>query len=274
MSHAYAITNALTGLAATAFTWSSGYTTGRDKLNDGLQDELAQAGAAAGASPTRLVIDMGVATSISAFALLGHNLSTGSCSVTVEAADAADFVSGYVVAKNPSTVPTAAPNDRDLVLQFPAASKRYWRLGIYFSGSKLVTIGELLALAAPTSLSRTRIWGHGETERYITNRNESPTGSVRATLLSGPVRSKRFSFKDLVGTSQRDELMTMWRATRGGVLPLLWLDTVESTADGATSAGMECLWGRLSESHGWLEGDFQLFDVDGFELTGQAREVL
>lgn len=274
MSHGYAITNALAGLAASAFTWSSGYATDRDRLNDGLQDELAASGAAAGASPQRLVIDMGSATSLSAFALLGHNLATGGCSVTVEAADLLDWITGYVVAKSPSAVPTSAPNDRDLVLQFPAVSRRYWRISFYFTGTKLVTLGELLAFASVTSLTRSRIYGHGETERYITNRNESPTGSVRATLLSGPVRTKRFSFKDLQGTSQRNELMSMWRATRGGVLPLLWIDTVDSTADGASEAAQECLWGRLSESHGWAEPDFLLFDVDGFELQGQAREVL
>lgn len=273
MSHGYALGNALTGLAATAFTWSSGYTTGRSKLNDGLQDEIAASSASAVASLQRLTIDLGTATQLVGLALLGHNLATGSCFVQVDASSD-NFATDTTAVKAACAVPTAAPNDRDLVLQFPAVTKRYWRLTFAYTGSKIVTLGELLALTAVTTLSRTRTWGHGETERFITNRNESPTGSVRATLLSGPVRTKRFAFRDLVGTAQRDELMAMWRVTRGGVLPLLWIDTVESTAGVASVAGMECLWGRLSESHGWSEGDYLLFDVDGFELIGQAREVL
>ncbi len=72
---------------------------------------------------------------------------------------------------------------------------------------------------------------------------------------------------------ERDELMAMWRATQGGVSNLLYIDLIESTSTAASSAGMQCLWGKLQESLGWTEGDYQVFGVDGLVLVGQGREV-
>ncbi|MBL8909876.1 MAG: hypothetical protein JNM17_04140 [Archangium sp.] len=273
MSHGYATVNALTGLAAGSFTWSSGQTAGRDKLNDGVQDELALGSASAQASGQTLSVDLGSAVSLVGIALLGHNLSVGSCTVQV-LADSVNTFATAVTAKATTTIPTTAPNDRDAVLQFPAVSRRYWRLVFGHSGTKTVSFGEILFLTTITTLTRSRAYGHGESERYVTNQNESSTGSVRATLLSGPIRTKRFSFRDMRGTAERDELMAMFRASRGGVTPLLWIDTIESVSTAATAAGQECLWSQMSESHGWTENDFSLYDVDGFELRGMSREVL
>lgn len=273
MSHAYGITNLITGLAATAFTWSSAYATGRERLNDGLQDELAAGSATGQASGQTLTVDLGSAQSVSAIALLNHNLATGACTVTVTYADDSGFTVGTGTAKAASTVPTSAPSDKDLALQFPAVSKRYWRLTFAHTGTKTVTIGEVLVLGTVTTLSRFRVYGHGETERFITNRVETSTGNTRSTFLSGPIRTKRLPFKDL-STSQRNELMAMWRASKGGCLKLLWLDTVESTATAATSDGMECLWGKLQESFGWTEDDFSLYTPEGaLELVGSGREA-
>ena len=50
MSHGYATANALSGLAAAAFTWSSGYAVARTRLNDGILDEVASGSAAPQAS--------------------------------------------------------------------------------------------------------------------------------------------------------------------------------------------------------------------------------
>lgn len=272
MSHGYGITSSLTGLAATAFTWSSGYAVSRNRLNDGLQDELAAGAATAQTSGQSLKFDLGAAGYLSAIALLGHNLASGACSVLVEASTD-NFVSDTSMVKSLSTVPTSAPNDRDLVLQFPAVSRRYWRLTFTHTGSKLITIGEVLALASVTALSRQAAYGAGESERYVLNRVESTTGQMRSSFLAGPIRTKTMSFKDLQGTAQRDELMGMWRATRGGNANLLWVDFVESTSTAATAAGMQCLWGKLQESLGWTEGDYNLFGVDGLTLVGQGREV-
>ena len=273
MSHAYALSNLLTGLAATAFTWSSAFTTGRSRLNDGLQDELATGSSTAQASGQTLTIDLGSAQSVAAIALLNHNLATGACTVAVTYADDSGFTVGTGTAKAASTVPTSAPNEKDLVLQFPAVSKRYWRLTFAHTGTKIVTLGELLLLGTITTLARYRIYGHGETERFITNRVETSTGNTRSTFLSGPIRTKRLPFKDL-STSQRDEVMAMWRASKGGCLKLLWIDTVESTATAASAEGMECLWGKLQESFGWAEDDFRLYTPEGaLELVGSGREA-
>lgn len=273
MSHGYAITNLLTGLAASAFTWSSGYTTSRDKLNDGLQDELAAGSSSAQASGQTLTVDLGSAQAVAVIALLNHNLASGACAVAVTYADDAGFTTGTGTAKAASTITTAAPNEKDTVLQFPAVTKRYWRLTFTHSGTKTITLGELLVIGSVTTLSRMRIWGHGESERFILNHVETSTGSTRSTFLAGPIRTKRLPFKDLQGTSQRDELMGMWRASKGGCFKVLWIDTVESTATAATAAGMECLWGKLQDSLGWTEGDFNLYDVDALELVGASREA-
>lgn len=271
MSSGYAITSVLSGLAATAFTWGSAYTTGRARLNDGEQDELASGSSSATASPQTLVVDLGSATALVGVALLNHNLA--GCGVLVEGADDAAFTVNAVTVKSLTTLTSSAPYEKDAVLQFPSVTKRYWRLTVTHGGTKTVTLGELLFLASITTLSRNYAYGFGESERYILNRNESRTGHTRSTFLGGPIRSKRFAFKDLQGTSQRDELLTMWRATRGGNARLLWLDTIESTSTAASAEAQQCLWGRLSESLGWTGPDFNLFDVDGFEFVGEGREV-
>lgn len=273
MSVGYAITNLLSGLAATSFTWSSAYTTGRSRLNDDLMDEVASGSSSAQASGQTLVVDLGSAQAVAGIALLNHNLGTGACTVKVEGADDAAITVNAVTAKAASTINTSAPYEKDTALQFPSVTKRYWRLTFTHSGTKTITLGELLFFASITTLSRNYTYGFGESERVITNRVESVTGSIRSTYVAGPIRSKRFAFKDLEGTTQRDELMTMWRATRGGTRNLLWLDTIESTATAATAAAQQCIWGRLTESMGWTGPDYNLFDVDGFELLSQGREV-
>lgn len=272
MSSGYGITNALTGLAATAFTWSSAFATSRDRLNDSIQDELTASASTAQASGQTLVINLGAAVSLSGFALLNHNLGTGACTVKVEADTGPTFATA-VVAKAASTINTAAPYDKDAVLQFPAVSKQYWRLTFVHSGTKIVTLGEVLALASITAISRQTVYGAGESERYVLNRVESMTGQLRSSFLAGPIRTKTMPFKDLQGTAQRDELMAMWRATRGGNANLLWVDLIESTATAATGPAMQCLWGKLQESLGWTENDFNLFGIDGLTLVGQGREV-
>lgn len=270
MSAGYAITNVLTGLAASSFTWSSGYTTNRDRLNDGKQDKLAASASSAQASGQTLKFDLGSATALVGIALLNHNLASGACTVLVEAGT--DGITYATVAKAASTITITAPNQKDTVLQFPSTSKRYWRLTFVHSGTKILTFGEVMAFTAITTLSRATIYGAGETERYVTNRNESATGQVHATFLAGPIRTKRLPFT-LLSTSEKAELMAMFRATLGGVNNLLWVDLIESTSTAATAAGQACIWGKIRESLGWSENDFNLFDPDGLELVGLGREV-
>lgn len=270
MSVGYAITNAVTGLAATAFTWSSGYTTGRNRLNDGEHDELASGSASAQASGQYLEIDLGVATPLVGVALLNHNLS--GCGVRIEA----DGLPGFPAPEVPkalSTISSTAPYSKDTILQFPVWGFRYWRIYFTHTGTKTVKLGEVMLLTSITTLTRQPIYGgYAQSERYILNRSESQTGHARSTYLAGPIRSLRLPFKD-TNESQKDELFTMWRATRGGNSRLLWADTIESTRTAASEASQHCLWGRVQETLGWTNADYGLYDVDGLELVGEGREV-
>lgn len=274
MAHAYATVNAAAGLAASAFTFTNMTASNKAFLNDAAMDRVCSATAS---NATRSIdLDFGSATAIVGFALLNHNIASWSpTSITIKAADAADFVSGLVTAKAASGVNTDAPNEKDLILQFPAYTKRYWRIEFASSATETLRLGELFALgsSALTALTRTKAYGHGESEAYVTNRTESRTGNVRSTFLAGPLRTKRLPFVDLQGVSQREELMAMWRAAKGDVTNLLWVEYVESTNTAATDAGMECLYGKLQPALSWRETDYTLFDVDALELRQVGRDV-
>lgn len=272
MSQGYAVTSSLTGLAATAFTWSSAYTTNRARLNDGILDELASSASSAQASGQTLVINMGSATALVGFALLNHNLASGACTVRVRAADDAAITTNVVTAKAASTITTTAPNQKDTVLQFPSVTKQYWEFTFVHTGTKVVTIGEVLAFASITTLTRTSIYGDGESERAVLNKNVSQTGHQRATFLAGPIRTKRRIYKEL-STAEKAELRAMWAASNYGTSNILWIDYIESTSTAATDAGMECLWGKIQEELDWTQGDYRLFDPSDFTLVGQGREV-
>jgi hypothetical protein len=272
MSQGYAVTNALSALAAASFTWSSGYTTARTRLNDGVMDEVAAGSSSAQASGQTLVVDLGSATALVGFALLNHNLATGSCTVQIRAADNSGISTNVVTAKAASTIATTAPNEKDTVLQFPSVTKRYWELTFVHTGTKTIRLGELLAFTAITTLSRSSIWGDGDSERPFLNKNVSATGHQRATYLGGPVRTKRLMYKDL-STSQLAELRAMWAASTYGVSNILFIPYIESTSTAATAAAQECLWGKLQEEFDFTRPDFGLFDPTSFVIVGQGREV-
>lgn len=270
MSQGYAITNALTSLAATAFTWSSAYTTNRARINDGILDELASSASSAQASGQTLSLNLGSATALVGLALLNHNLASGACTVTITAGT--DGVTYGTTVKAASTITTTGPNSKDTILQFPSASFQYWRFTFAHTGTKIVTLGEVLALTAIATLSRTTIYGDGENEQAILNKNISATGHQRATFVGGPVRTKRLIYKDL-STSEKAELRAMWAATSYGAANLLWLEFIESTADAATEAAQECLWGKIEDTFEWTQDDYRLFNSNPFNLVGQGREV-
>jgi len=273
MSQGYAVASAMSGIdPTTAFTWSSAYTTNRARLNDGIMDELAASAGSAQASGQTLVIKFGGATALVGFALLNHNLASGSCTVRVRAANDAGITSGVVTAKDATTIVTAAPNEKDTILQFPSVTKQYWELTFVHTGTKIVTLGEVLAFTSITTLSRHSVYGDGEDERYILNRSTSKTGHQRSTYVGGPVRTKRLPFKDL-NTAEKLELRTLWAATRGGNANLLWIEYIESVSTAASAAAQECLWGKIEESFSFTQDDFSLFNVGGLVVVGQGREV-
>lgn len=275
MTHAYATVNAASSLAATAFTWSTGSTVERSALNDGRMSKISTS---AGNSGTiDLTIDFGSATALVGFALLSHTMGTTyaayafTCEVS-GADDAAQTVNA-VTAKAASTINVTAPNHRDAVLTFPSVTRRYWRLRFAHSaGTVAVELGEVLALGTITSLTRKKVYGWSETERYYANIAESRTGETHATFLAGPRRTRRLPFVDL-SASEKAEVMAMFRATKGGVTPLLWIEDYNSTASAATASEQECVWGRVQQSLGWTEGDYSLYGPEALELTSLGRQV-
>ena len=271
MSQGYAVTNSLTGLAAASFVWSSAYTTSRTRLNDGIMDEVASSAGSAQASGQTLRFDLGAATALVGLAILNHNLASGACTVSVEAATLADYSNAAAV-KAATTIVTTAPNQKDTVLQFASVSKRYWQVTFVHTGTKVVTIGELLAFTAITTLSRSSIYGDGDAERAFINKNVSGTGHQRATFLGGPVRTKRLIYKDL-NTSDLAEIRAMWAASTYGVSNLLFIPFIESTATAATAAAQECLWGKMQEEFDFTRADFSLHDPSNLVIVGQGREV-
>lgn len=274
MSSGYAITNLLTGLAATAFTWSSAFTTGRSRLNDGVMDEVAAGSSSAQASGQTLVVDLGSAQAVVAIALLNHNLATGACTVRVRAADDAAITTNVVTAKAATTINTSAPYEKDTVLQFPSVTKRYWEFTFVHTGTKTVRLGELLFFGAVTTLTRQTIYGAGESERFFLNKIEGQVGHVRSTYLGGPARTMRLPFKDLRGTSERNEIMTMWRTAQGGNKNLLYIEDIDSVSTAGDAESQQCLWGKLQQELGWAQSDYLLFDPDNaLVLIGQGREV-
>jgi len=272
MTVGYGVTNAAAGLSASAFTWS---TTGDNKsyLNDAAMD--LQSSSTSGTTPINLDINFGSATSLSAIAVLGHNLASWSApTITISAADNSSFTVNNVTAKSATTVTLTAPNNRDTLLQFPSVSRQYWRLAFNDGGAtRTALIGEVLCLATITSLTRSPAYGASETEEYVTNRAELRTGNVRSSYLAGPIRTLKLPFIDLSGTSQRDELMAMFRATRGGVSNLLWVFDVDSSASAGDADSQACVWGKVQQTMGWVEGDYRLYTVDGLELRQVGRVV-
>lgn len=276
MAHGYAVGSALTGLSASSFTFTNWSTvSNREFLNDGAMDRACFTSVAV--SSTRyILIDLGTAKSLVGIALLNHNLATWAApAVTVEAADNSGMSVNLVTAKASTSLASllVAPVDKETVLQFPAVSRRYWRLTLSGSGTEAIRIGEILALTSVTTLLRLAAYGRQSSEFYAVNRVESSSGNVRSTYLAGPVRSLRLPFIDLQGATQRDQLMAMWRATYGGASNLLWIETIESINTAATSAGVECVFGKLQPSLAWRETDYTIFDVDALELRGLGRDV-
>lgn len=272
MSHAYAVTNVLEGLSATNFTWSSGTTTNRGYVFDRRLDSIFYSSDSTEAS-VKVVIDFGGTVTLNGFAFLNHNMATwGSPTVLIEAATDAAITTGVVTAKSASSIATTAPNHKDCVLAFAAVTKRYWRITFDGAGSVMLSLGEMLAFSSSPTLSRKKIYGHGEQEEFVLNKVKTMTGQELTTFLAGPIRTKKLPFADL-STSEKAEVMAMWRASYGGSVPMLWIESLATTSAAATEAEQECVYGKLTETLGWTESDFSLYGVTGLEIRSLGREV-
>lgn len=280
MSFAYAVTNALTGLAAASFTPGSGPSDAtRAYLNDGRMDR--QYTFTAAASSNTLVIDMGSATTLRGIAVLNHNLvdSVAPRAITVEAADNSAITVNPVTAKLASTVTDDSsdtnPVNKDTVLQFAAVTKRYWRLTFAWdSGTFALKVGEIFAYASSTQLTRGQVDGSGETERIIAPTVEMQNGETRSAFIAGPVRTKHLRSHSTLSTSERKELLTLWRLLRGPVTPFLWIESYEATSASALLPEQDCIFGRLMlPDFAWTWTDYNLSQPPEFVLQSLGREV-
>ena len=277
-AHAYVVTNALAGLAPTAFTWSGGATPDRDKLNDGRMD--GRYGAGTLSSGMNVVVDLGSAKALIGWATLNCNFAGFEAANTpkllIEAADDSAITVNVVTAKALTTLYTATvPRNKDHVLQFPAVNKRYWRLTWSWTGGGTAPffIGELFAYTAITQLSRRTIYGSGETKDYVTAPLEMMYGEVRSTFLAGPIRQLNQNWADLT-ESQRDELDGMFQASNAGALPLLWVDSFESSSAAAAVAEQQCVYGRITKPQfAFKQNDFSIYEPDGFSIRSMGREA-
>ena len=273
--HGYQRTNLGASLAAAAFTPGSGPSdASRSFLVDRRMDKVYEFTAVSG--DNELVIDFGSAVSLGAIALLNSNVVDapgGEPTVTVEAADNSGISVNAVLAKDETLLNITLPYHRDHVLQFPAVSRRFWRITWFWSGSFQLTLGEIFFAAGVTSLPRRSTYGSGDALRVLDVSVEMQYGDSRVTLLGGPQRVKRLRFADLSATDAQ-ALRTMWLTMGGRALPFLWVEQVQAATQGAPAAEQECVFGRLqAPDFAEPQEDFGVYQTAELEVRSMGRQV-
>lgn len=275
MTFAYATTNRLTGLTASAFSVTTGAgPSGATELylNDGRMDR--QYTFTAGTTAETLQIDLGSALAVVGVAILNHNLvALGSASVTITAADDSGFTTGVVTPKAATTLNTTEPKHKDHVLQFASVSKRYWRIAMSHAAATALKIGEVFLLAASTQLTRGMLDGSGESEEIISVGNRMMYGATKSTFFAGPIRSKQMKYQDFT-EAQLLELRTLWAAVKGPVTPFLWIESYEAVSTAAASAQQDCIFGQIQDARfAWTFVDSLYRQPPGFDIVSLGREV-
>ncbi len=276
MAHAYVLTNALSGLLTSAFTWSS-VPANLNYANDGRMDRrVSYSGNVA--SGFNVIVDLGSAMALGGWAVLNSNFAVQQdAKLLIEAADNVGMSVNLVTAKALTTLNTAAPKQKDHVLQFATITKRYWRLTWTWTSGNVTNpaVGELFAYlaASVTQLSRKVIYGWGETESVKVATSDFLYGDTQSLFLAGPIRQKNVLLADL-STTDRDQWLALWRATKGPVTPVLWIESFEATATAAAVSEQDCIYGtNVQTDYHWVEGDFALYQPDGFTIRSKGREA-
>lgn len=276
MSQGWAAGGYLASLGA-SLTFKTGTIANATYLRDSRAARRATGTAVATGEALR--IDLGASLSLVGLALINHNLGVAAsfpgCTVTVTATDNADYTTAATTAKATTTISQTAPTERDLVLQFPAVTKRYWSLTFAWTGGGNWTpaIGECLAITAVTTLSRTTIYGSSQGERITTVDTQLPNGETRSIHLGGPWREKVLKWADLTD-AQRLELRTLWATVKGSTTPFLWIESINSTASAATTAEQECIYGKLITSEAAaVNDDYGIYQPNDFTVRAMGREV-
>lgn len=259
MTHAYVTANAAALLTATtAFYETSYFVTPAERpyLIDGRMDKQVtfQPDTA-----TTILVDFGAAVSLTGWGILNHNLSDiGGGTILIRAATDSAISTSVVTAKAVTTINPTAPRHRDVVLQFSAVSKRYWSIEVTQNVLSSLKIGELFPYVSATQLTRGYTDGSAEPEEIITVGAQMQFGEQREVFMAGPLRHKRMRFQDYTSANNA-ELMTMWRATRGPLDPLLWIESYEAVATAAANAQQDCIYGKLQLNS--YEAPFTDFDL-------------
>lgn len=275
LQHAYAVTNLLSGLAAAAFTWSTGGTTNRVYVNDGRMDKQFSPGSAN--NSCNVIIDMGAAVSVSAIAILNHNLGGATADpgeLKIEAADDIAISVNVVTPWAQAGIALTAPKHKDHVFQFAQVSKRYWRITFVWStGGDAYTlkVGEIFACSS-VPLSRAMLYGNTKRLSYITSRFEGRNGEQRGHFIAGPIRGRDLPLEDL-SESEELEVDVMFMATNGGTTSLLWIEKYASAVT-TDEASQECIYGKFQEDE--IEDvnfDYLRHTPSKLTIQSLAREV-
>lgn len=273
MTHAYAATNLTRGLGASSWTLNLGGGPSDDTrlyLNDGRLDR--QVVFASGAS-ANIQVDLGSAMEVRGLAVLNHNMSGFTSPIfSCEAGNSSNLVTDYILLTGVAeTVPQTAPAHRDLVVQFATGvSRRYWRFNTSWTGASVLRVGEAFLYGAPSTLTRGFTDGTGESEEFITVPVQTRFGDARTSFLAGPIRSRRFRAQDY-SAANNAELQAMWRASRGGAIPLLWIN--DYSPGSFTTARKDVMLGRLGADYSWTYSDFDLVQPPELVLRSLGRAV-
>ncbi len=268
MPSAYVVNNAAAGLnPLTAFLSTGSYVdlTQRPFLIDGRMDKQVEF---VSDYQAVVVFDFGGGILLRGWGVLNHNMAgADSPQVLIEGADNSTFSTNLVTAKAASNVNQVVPRHRDAVFQFATINRRYWRLTFSFGIPFAFRLGELIPYQSTDviQLSRGYTDGSSEPEEILSVGVQMMYGERRDVFLGGPMRHKRMRFQDYTA-AQNAELMTMWRATKGPVNPLLWIESYEAVATAAAAAQQNCIYGKL---------DLQTFEAPytDFDLV-QPNELI
>lgn len=245
--YAWTVTNALSSLAASAFTWASGPSDAtRLYMTDGRMGK--QFACTSASSGNTLTVDFGTATALTGWALLNHNLASfgGAVTLVIQGADDSGFSVNLVTAKASTTLDFTSPHEKDCVLQMASVSKRYWRLVFTWTGDKVLKVGEVFAYASAnrSALSRKDIYGQSaEGYRVRTVKVETDHLEQRGYLVAGPQRMKKLVFSDQ-SEAENAELLALWAAARETV-PVLFITSQNEVDTAAAAVDQDVMFAQL-----------------------------
>lgn len=261
-------------LVSTAEDWC--LTSSVDELCDGREGPQAT-----GTSQTygSLKVDLGSAKAARVVAILNSTILPEGTSdfsaftVRVRAADNLAMDNGLV-----TTLATTSFGEtdtgrraRNLAFAIPAIyTKRYWDVLISWTGgARILKAGEVW-FGYVTPLSRGLALGLSESYRYQVNGQRNPGSYLWQSTLSGPIRDIEVGV-DSPSEAEALELRALWRASRGGTQPLLWVPKFDYAAPAAHT---DCAMVRAMGDFARRDVEPGRWEVDRIKLSGMPGELL